>query len=190
MSDRYPDPSLVINQIWRPTGQQVYALVDAAQDERIYPMLLKSNNSYCCLYRGEISRPLAAAAPYLVKLARSFDMTQWLLSCGWGRNWAVYLESAAGLEDLRRHFRPLMMVQDEWKRQFYFRFYDPRVLRLYLPTCTEAELAAMFGPVTRYCLEGEDYNEFIEYTCAEAKLVEGMVELQAEDQELMASSTQ
>ena len=37
-----------------------------------------------------------------------------------------------------------------------FRFYDPRVMRMYLPTCTAEELAIVFGPVGAYLLEGQD----------------------------------
>lgn len=34
-----------------------------------------------------------------------------------------------------------------------FRFYDPRVLRLYLPTCTSTELEQVFGPVGTFFTE-------------------------------------
>ena len=36
-----------------------------------------------------------------------------------------------------------------------FRYYDPRVLRPYLPTCTETELDFVFGPVQRFLVEAE-----------------------------------
>ena len=183
MPDQYPDPKLLINHLWRPDrrpgGGRIYALVDAAQDGQIFRTLLRSNNPNYCLYQGDLPRVMAEAAPYLVQLEKNFALTGWLLGQGWGRNWAVYLESAADLEELRHHFRKFLMAQDERKKRFYFRFYDPRVLRVYLPTCNEAELAAIFGPVSRYCLEGRDYYQFLEYTRANSKLAESVTDLKA-----------
>ena len=38
-------------------------------------------------------------------------------------------------------------------KRLLFRYYDPRVLRVFLPTCTPAELAGFFGPIRGYLLE-------------------------------------
>jgi hypothetical protein len=38
---------------------------------------------------------------------------------------------------------------------FLFRFYDPRVLRAYLPTCDAGELATVCGPAAMFVVEGE-----------------------------------
>jgi hypothetical protein len=39
-----------------------------------------------------------------------------------------------------------------------FRFYDPRVLRVYLPTCWPGELTRMFGPVESFVMESAEGN--------------------------------
>lgn len=54
---------------------------------------------------------------------------------------------------LRRHFRRFLRVTDEQGQPLMFRYYDPRVLRVYLPTCTAEELALVFGPVSAYLIE-------------------------------------
>lgn len=177
MSKIYINPEHIINEIWQAgrISGQVYALVDAAQDEQIYPTLVKSNDKYCCLYEGGIPKALAETAPYLVKLEKSFQLTRWLISYGWGKNWAIYLDSLATLEELRRHFRKFLLVQTEQKKELYFRFYDPRVLRIYLPTCNEAELAAIFGPINRFCLEDGDHTRIMEYTRTALKLLPNVI---------------
>ena len=38
---------------------------------------------------------------------------------------------ALPVDELRRHLRRFLLVKDESGRQLYFRYYDPRVLRLY-----------------------------------------------------------
>ena len=61
----------------------------------------------------------------------------------------------------------------------YFRFYDPRVFRVYLPSCNSTELEDMFGPVTRFFIEGEDRNTLLEYSLAGRKLSQKTIQLNA-----------
>ena len=55
-----------------------------------------------------------------------------------------------------RHFQSLVAVHDEDGNALYFRYYDPRVLRIYLPTCRAGEVLTFFGPVDLYLMEDED----------------------------------
>ncbi|MBC7927584.1 MAG: DUF4123 domain-containing protein, partial [Bryobacteraceae bacterium] len=75
----------------------------------------------------------------------------------WGNSWGVFLKCDTRLETLRRHLRRFLVVRDPQGSQLMFRYYDPRVLRVYLPTCTTEELQTVFGPVESFCLE-EDEN--------------------------------
>jgi hypothetical protein len=86
-----------------------------------------------------------------------------LLAHSWGESWGIYVVSGAQLSDLQRHFRRFLRVQDESGKTLIFRYYDPRVLRPYLPTCTPAELQTVFGPVTRFVLEGRTPNVLLDY---------------------------
>ncbi len=45
-----------------------------------------------------------------------------------------------------------------------FRYSDPRILRVYLPTCLPDELEQMFGPVTAYVMESEDADTLNYYS--------------------------
>ena len=85
-----------------------------------------------------------------------------LLDEGWGRSWGVF----ATIHDstaLRRHLRRFLKVHDEDGREMVFRFYDPRVLRVYLPTCRRDELAQVFGPVSSYLTEGVEGETLIDF---------------------------
>ena len=57
---------------------------------------------------------------------------------------------------MRKNFRGLVKIYDENAKSYIFRFYDPRVLRKYLPTCTPQELEAFFGKVTNFFAENEE----------------------------------
>jgi Domain of unknown function (DUF4123) len=133
-----------------------YALLDAARDERVYPALLNADCDWVCLYRGDAAARMAEVAPYLVALHPLAEFTMELLREGWGNSWGVFLNAAVSLDRLQAHFRRFVLVQLPDGRNVYFRFYDPRVLRAYLPTCNEEERRTFFGPVQRYVIESEE----------------------------------
>jgi hypothetical protein len=138
----------------RSAPPSVFAILDGARDERIYRAVYDSHLGYECLFAGTISYELALAAPYLVELRRDATFTRWLVEEGWGQSFGVLAWAHADLETMRRHCRRILQVKDEAGRRLFFRFYDPRVLRTYLPTCNVAELREVLGPATRMIAEG------------------------------------
>ena len=76
---------------------------------------------------------------------------------GWGRRWGIFLTSTQPLKDLRRHLRRFLVVEDDRRgEQLYFRFYDPEVLRVFLPTCLPGQAAELFSDVDAFLCEGAD----------------------------------
>lgn len=156
----------LINALWRPDlpgGTRVWALLDGARDRKIYSALVSSAQEQCCLYRGELSWQLALAAPYLVHLDQDDALTNHILD-HWGNSWGVFIHTTTYLDRLQKHFRRFLRVKDEHGKHLLFRYYDPRVLRIYLPTCWPEELRKVFGPVDRFICESVDRNEMLEYT--------------------------
>jgi hypothetical protein len=163
----------ILRVLW-PEGEKsklsVWAILDCARDPRIYRALLESRLEFRCLYSGKLPRALEMVAPHLVELFPNHRLTATLLYEGWGQAWGVFVK----IEDpsnLRHHLRKFLKVQDEDGRVLLFRYYDPRVLRSYLPTCTVDELRRLFGP--------------IETLLAEARSGEGLVEFKLGPQGLL-----
>ena len=154
-----PGIDRLVKRLWQHgdtlEGSQVHAIVDAAQHPSIVGMVRTTGLERCCLFSGALDPALEAAAPFLVHLSPTAPFTQRLLEEGWGAHWCVMLTAPAdvSMQQLRRHLRTLLRVQDEQGRHLMFRFYDPRVLRAYLPTCTEDEAAQVFGPIERWVCE-------------------------------------
>jgi hypothetical protein len=146
----------IVQTLWAVPGDEVYAVLDAARDPLVRAKLVASDVRSACLYEGRIPRELAEVAPYLVKLRRDHRFTEQLLESGWGRSWGVFASTPADFESVRRHFRRFLRVEDESGKTMIFRWYDPRVLRAYLPTCTERELDMLFGPLSAYHAEDEE----------------------------------
>jgi hypothetical protein len=143
----------ILQQLW-PDGDdgRTFAVLDGARDPRVHPAVERSELAHLCLYTGVLDLALARVAPYLVELHREAPLTRGLAE-HWGDAWGIFLRSSAGLTALHRHFRRFLRVRDERGRTLIFRYYDPRVLRAYLPTCTDAELDYVFGPVDSFVLE-------------------------------------
>lgn len=143
--------------------QPLYAILDAARDTKILALLLQYKEEYQSLYEGQEGAKLAQFAPYLVKLKKDSALLETLVRQGWGQSWGVYLSSPGELTDVRRHLRHFLEVKLPDGKQVYFRFYDPRVLRTYLPTCTPAETDQFFGPIKKYLIEDEKPENLLQF---------------------------
>jgi len=130
----------------------LYALLDAARESAGTYQARQAGLRYESLFAGEMGDRLSEAAPYLIDFPVRSPFRQWWFE-QWGNSIGVLLETPAHFEDLRAHFRTLMMVRGEDRRRYYFRFYDPRVLTAFLPACTPAELERFFGPVAAFYCE-------------------------------------
>lgn len=131
----------------------VYAVLDGASVTGLLDKLYGLSPNFCCLFRGELQPDMAEVAPYLVQLEPESEFTSWVIGQGWGNHWGMFATSEADFRQMRTHFRTFLIVHDETGRPLRFRYYDPRVLRTFLPTCTTEELTAIFGPVTGYVVE-------------------------------------
>ncbi len=131
------------------SGGYLYALTDgdcapefAAQlqhlpSDRAVPLLLESSAGF---------EP--SAIPRLALVDQT--MIDFIVQSLWRDPWGVFVFSKASLDELRLHFRRFLVVALPDGEEWFFRFYDPRILPLYLPNCNEWELRKFFGPVRAF----------------------------------------
>ncbi len=135
----------------------LFGVFDGTRSDRVRALLGSAEERYRSLYDGPQADALADAAPYLVELPRVSAVLELLVREGWGRRWGVYLTSDLPFDEVRRHLRRFLMVDDEESAErLYFRFYDPAVLRVFLPTCSPRQAASFFGSIGRFYVEGEE----------------------------------
>lgn len=163
--------------ILRRQSEFIYALLDAARDSNILLLLKNSGEEYQSLYEGAQGEELADVAPYLVGLPAQCSLLETLLTSGWNQSWGVFLISNADFKAVRRHFRHFLLVEDENGKELYFRFYDSRVLRVFLPTCKSKEAQQFFGPVNCFLMEDEHTKRFWRFTCTEAGVEKKIINL-------------
>lgn len=157
----------------RPDGT-LYMLLDAARDPRIYGWLTELGEAIQqrSLYQGDIGDSLAHVSPYLVALRQDQAASLRFAEAGFGQSWGLFLTSAAGFDDVRRHLRKFNIVHREDGTSLVFRFYDPRVLRVFLPTCTETELRRFFGPIDSFLAENEEGDALLRFTLSGSALTQ------------------
>lgn len=133
----------------------LYMIVDAARDPGLYPGLLarEEEAEMRALYQGETASEMAEVAPYLVRLDRGGAVADWLVGEGWGRGWGILVQAGGDIDMVRRHFRKLTIVNDAKGATYLFRFYDPAVLRSFLPISDAAQRGALFGSGIRFMME-------------------------------------
>ena len=151
-------------------GANAFAVIDGASVAGLLDKLYGLQPEFACLYRGELAPDMAEVAPYLVRLDPATEFADWVVSEGWGKHWGVYAVAHASLREMRQHVRSFLTVYDPEGKPLLFRYYDPRVLRVYLPTCDARELETIFGPVRAYLLEGEAPHEMFRFELSSGAL--------------------
>ncbi|HEY5707586.1 MAG TPA: DUF4123 domain-containing protein [Terrimicrobiaceae bacterium] len=150
-------------QIRLDPGESLCGIVDGARDlELAFEAKCLYKKEIWNLFESDVAEALADVAPYLT----AFDPGE-----GYLENWTARLGKSAGIlfiaasdpYKLYAHLRHILVVEDEEHQPFFFRFYDPRVLRIFLPTCTSEQLDEFFGPVRAWICESAEGDGYIEY---------------------------
>jgi RHS repeat-associated protein len=144
-----------------------YALIDCAAtsdfsgDDEIHTRLSRPDVEKHSLFTGQNAWAIDQVAPYLVRLDDQPLLQTWILEKGWGRIWAIFFASDAPVQTLLAHFQKLFDIQAENGRKVFFRFYDPQILRQFIPLLDPSEARAFFGPVTRFVAEDDERRPLV-----------------------------
>jgi Domain of unknown function (DUF4123) len=98
-----------------------------------------------CLFQGTYMAGYDAVAPYLFSVERR--LLEWIENNLEKESWGIFVLAKASLMELQGHMRRFLLALLPDQHKWFFRYYDPRILRAYLPTCNAAELHMFFGPI-------------------------------------------
>ncbi|AUX41401.1 phosphopeptide-binding protein [Sorangium cellulosum] len=155
----------------RQERSPLFAVLDAARDPRIRLLLGDAVEQSASLYTGIQGEILADVGPTLVHLPQGSSLLDALVDGGWGDSWGVFLTSTRPFGDVRKHLRRFLLVESGTGKQQYFRFFDPRVLRRYLPTCEPRKVEALFEEIEAFAMEAEDPGKLLRFTAHGGKAV-------------------
>jgi hypothetical protein len=162
-----PLAEVLRKQIALQPGERLYGIVDAAQEKDLaFEARDRFNLPIRMLFQGEAAQYATEIAPYLIPIDPASEyLESWARR--WGKNAGILLTTAADPGKLFRHLREIFVVKGEEGQEYFFRYYDPRVLRTFLPTCTPQEAAEFFGPISLFLVEADEPDFAVPFTMTE-----------------------
>ncbi len=156
---------------------RIYALLDGASVPGLPSKLFEMKPPNYCLFSGELEPDMAEVTPYLFRLYPQTAFTNWVLKECWGKHWGIFVHARPPLKEMRKHFRSLITVYNEDGNPMLFRFYDPRVLQNFLPTCENEQIKTFFGQVESYFAESKDAEKMMKFENADGNLKQSAFEI-------------
>lgn len=157
------DVSAALDVLIEPPAAS-FLVLDAAREKDVLSEVRQSGLPHRSLYRGNTAVRLRRVAPYLVDISAA-DAGLALLQRAWGRAWGIVIQAADSCFDaMHAHLRRFLMVDHIDGRRVYFRYYDPRVMAAFLPSCNDEQHAALFALPTRFIVESDDGESAITFT--------------------------
>lgn len=160
-------------RLWPDDGCTTFALLDGAGIPDLIDRLQQAPGlEFECLFSGEQEAGVAEVAPYIARLEAGSEFARWAMG-GWGQRRGIFVRVPSDVElpVLRRHFRKLNMVYGPDGNSMLFRYYDPRVLWMFLSACERGQVNVVFGPVSSYIFEGNAENEGVTISVLDGELV-------------------
>jgi len=130
-----------------------YLILDGAKMRFNLTKAKELNEVHQCLYKGKSATNLGAVAPWLFTYKRNSELAHWFAKNSSEESWGILFYSEEKFETVYKHLRKFLMIKTEEGKDLYFRYYDPRVLNTFLPSCEGKQLSDFFGPIEAYFAE-------------------------------------
>ncbi|MDG9671809.1 DUF4123 domain-containing protein [Hahella sp. CR1] len=146
-----------------------YAIVDCAADPELFRLIKGSGCEHSSLILADENSDLIKASPHIVSL-RACVFTSNLFSRGWGNSWASFVASNLSLPNIVSHFRRIAKVRGPKGENWFFRYYDPRVLRVLLTTLDVAQMKRIMGDIGAFWMEDDDPNVALRFISTDTEI--------------------
>lgn len=124
-----------------------YAIVCGASAPGLLRQAMRFDARLHPLLKGELDDATRRMSPYLIPLGDDGDaMTRWLLRRIGRRPIGVFCEADCGRQLLLEQVRRLLTVRTPEGDDVMFRFYDPTVFSVLVPSFNRKQLMEIFGP--------------------------------------------
>ena len=147
-----------------------FVVLDGAISPAVRDLLNQAGVFYQSLYEGEQSADISAFGPFLAEVQKGSPLIPFLVKVGWGKSWGVFLSTQMGFIDTRKHLRRFLMVDMEQGQKVLFRFYDPRVMRVFIPTCSAEQRREFFGQIEHFYVESDPDTTMARYSLGTEEL--------------------
>lgn len=156
-----------LRQMFWDSSYKVYLILDRARAPEVGELIASAICKHQTLYGGKLAERLEEFGPELLEIDEKQPVTKTFATKGWGQAWGVVVLSRYDFDSVRNLLRRLLGVELPDGGKALFRFYDPRVLRTFLPTCNKEERESFFGNVIHsFFLEDSTGELSLEFTAA------------------------
>lgn len=153
----------------------LYVLVDMSRGAPYAYSVPSWAGGFLSLYSGQSRIELAEVSPYIGIIEKTEDFLEEMLENSSVRSSLVLLSSAEELDLVRAHLRKFLTIALESGALMYFRYYDPRILRDFLPTCDSKQLREFFGPIDAFGVQGDVNKGWLIFSLRNGELHTGVV---------------
>ncbi len=172
-----PPPLLAIEAL-QAEPEPAFCVIDAAASPDLYRLALENPGQSVSLFDGTPLEKNSAHGPHVISFGDDATLLASFVYGGWDANASIYLTSGEEFLNLAGFLKSLLLAKTEDGHRLLFRYYDPRVLRAFLPTCTPGEVAEFFGPVAAW-FAGENVMRWRKYSRDPAGLVDELLDFGA-----------
>ncbi|MGE1156993.1 DUF4123 domain-containing protein [Pseudomonas kitaguniensis] len=137
-----------------------YLLLDGAKIENLPTRLYSLDEAPTLdwLYRATPYQAVFDVGPVLIAVRTNSPLER-AFTEHWQHDAGVMIESDAPMEQLAEHLRSLIHARVSGDVSLLFRYYDPRVMRHWLPALGSDEKDRMMGPLSRVRLPAREGQE-------------------------------
>jgi hypothetical protein len=140
-------------------GGYLYAILDACDAPLVQKLVQELGTTRAIsLFAGIPEAQHWTVSPCLVQADPA--LLRWVVESLWTQPWGVFVMSRAQLPELFEHFRRFLVTELPDGRRFFFRYYDPRVLKQFLSQCQPEHVHEFFGPVRAFAINQNDDISF------------------------------
>ena len=141
-----------------------YLILDPCVVEHWLSTSINLNSNYLPIFNEEFDIELKNVGPFIFKYSADSLFGKWIMDECIEKDFGILLVCDTDIIEIANHFRQFIRITTPDYILSYFRFYDPRVLRIFLPTCDAGQLREFFGPVTYYFCADDDPAFFLVYS--------------------------
>lgn len=142
----------------RAQGTWMFLLDAAGIDAAVNWLQRIEGIEFECLLLGQ-EADVQALAPYIAVMTDPMRATA-AIEAIWGRDAVVLMHTRLDISLLaaKNHFRKLNIAYLPGGKAVFFRYYDPRVLRMVLPRLESNQLDVVFGAFETFIIPGDGHR--------------------------------
>jgi hypothetical protein len=131
-----------------------YYIIDAASDFIEIDDLIKTYGPSVCVLKSNYDGQFIDVGPHLFDSSVKLD--ELLMNTQWGKGSFISLSFSRERMNLIHLLRNNSEIVTEQDEVMFFRYYDPRILRIFLPVFDTQQIKEFFGSVDEFMCEDED----------------------------------